>query len=510
MSRLANVSRGSVEETLPHSQPPPPPALSLSPSLPLPSSLPLPAMSTFLIEATADHWGVRLPGVYASDDLAAACLRRSAESANPFMELTIDVDAKVRHLGMFFGKRSVLKACANATDAIRYIMQHVVSDSGGIVAVGVGSYVGGDEDLIQMSSIERVDEELTEHKHTITIPLPYQLQGTRDLDLERHCLDYVLEAVMASRLRGKPIVGMMLELVLAYYGMELHPEFLHKLNVLLKHLQVKLIIDETMTAARCTGFVEQTHSLLLLDNLYAEEVDYVIVGKSIGIGIVLHRGQSVHTRGTSTDLGGTKMDFAMAVSRALAQTNPQKVEEIRRVYTQRVSRGPNVALWGRGLMLFCSHRLQCSRVDRNQSFRTLPTFSTPVDNTASMSTCSTGASPNRISRSLHKKITHLLSSESKDVASALAKGILACVTADGGTPASKDVWYDRLLGEFSEKLPGTLVAKRLACKVLHEVDNPFCEFKQTKRQREAKKELSTSFTVHLRQLWADAKLIINN
>lgn len=151
-----------------------------------------------------------------------------------------------------FGGRSFRKACTCATDAMRFAITNIVGAKKAVCGVAVYSYVGGDKDLEAFSSISSANQ-VSQADDLPLVPLPYTATQDRNLKLEFTCLQHIVRLSMRYKLEGTPMRGLVFELVLAYSGLRLHPDFVAELLPVLARLQIEPIVDETMTGARCAG-----------------------------------------------------------------------------------------------------------------------------------------------------------------------------------------------------------------------------------------------------------------
>lgn len=302
-----------------------------------------------------------------------------------------------------FGQRDIMKACTCGTDAMRFAVSCIVSGSKDVCAVGVYNYVGGDADLVPLSTISRHNDAGHRPDGVLFVPLPYvPTHNDRNLELETWCLQYILRLSIRCKLEGNPLRGLSFELVLAYSGLLLPQGFLHRLLPFLRKLSITIIVDETMTAARCSGDAHAStrmipsccahlcivssgyhnNSVLLIDKWFAGVIGYphyVIVGKIFGCGFVLssphNKRPPASVRGTSTGLGTLRLQIAGVIATELmVVATPERIHGIRSAYQDLIRKSNSKAkFWGEGLMIFSTSRLQIQRVDPHQPHRLLPT-----------------------------------------------------------------------------------------------------------------------------------------
>ena len=131
------------------------------------------------------------------------------------------------------------------------------------------------------------DEDCNYKARHNTLPLPYYIVD-RDEAYKAVCLEQIWIILTTQKINGTPIVGIVMELILAGNGGILSKEFLKKLGKLGKLMEFKIIVDEILTWGRCS----EKHILLVLDSRivpqeFLDIVSHVTIGKWGNLGIVL-------------------------------------------------------------------------------------------------------------------------------------------------------------------------------------------------------------------------------
>jgi len=119
------------------------------------------------------------------------------------------------------------------------------------------------------------------------LALPYITKAavgtTAAIEFENECLKGFQIKLAGLQLRDFPCKAIFFELVLSGNGMRLSPTFCKRLQVICDALSIAMIIDECMTAGRCSF---SDDSCLLCDS-YGLKPLFVTVGKEFGAGLVL-------------------------------------------------------------------------------------------------------------------------------------------------------------------------------------------------------------------------------
>ena len=427
--------------------------------------------ASWLEEATSDAIGVRFAGLVHSNEIARRCATSIGQS--PYHELCGSL-AHARVPDVYSGAaggRPVVKVAACATDALRHAIS--IAGRGGRVLWALGSYVGGDVDFSELSTASRFDNS-DALKDEEALPLPYvvgeaaraklsagdacTLVGAAALrELERKCLTHLLVRVLAGRLAANPVTAIVLELVLSNNGLQLSAPFLQRLGRLCAALGVAIVLDETMTFARCHGRVildENNKSLLAIDAMGIAGIlqpRCIVAGKVAGMGIVWGvRGESSRLepgRGTSTSIGLLRLRYAQEVLEALLSEDLD-VEGIRSCLLAQLeagtTQGKRVIAWGCGLLFFASTRFELMPSDRNVVGRMLPTRALArMDIPATPpSACANGLSIERLERAFLKRVA--LCCADPPPANELRHTALLALSHDGQTGSRPDL--KRVLG----------------------------------------------------------------
>ena len=121
---------------------------------------------------------------------------------------------------------------------MRYAISVLCPSGSDLYYMGVSNYVGGDRDL--RSDVQQ-------------IALPY-FKDESDEDLAERCLQNVKRIWMASKLQHKRLACISVELIHGNTGFKLSKAFLEDLGELCGRLKISIILDETLTFARCVPF----------------------------------------------------------------------------------------------------------------------------------------------------------------------------------------------------------------------------------------------------------------
>jgi hypothetical protein len=190
---------------------------------------------------------------------------------------------------------------ANGSSANIFAMVDSTEGDTGRCLVAVGSYLCASNSYLcnlatsefKLNSPLSLIREPSDHDslfaRTHIIALPYHIEGAiNGAELEKYediCLFKLHEKLLLYRIieRGKPIMTLFLELVLAGNGASLSDRSLSKIATLSKRHDFKIIVDEIMTGGR-------TGTILLLQTKsddFIKRVSHVTLGKWCQCGIIL-------------------------------------------------------------------------------------------------------------------------------------------------------------------------------------------------------------------------------
>jgi hypothetical protein len=242
-----------------------------------------------------------------------------------------------------------------------------------------GSYVSGDMGPFQLlsSSFFCVQSEVCHITEPVnasapakakTIALPYYIPGTSKLstkagkkmlaDFEKECLTELHMRCLLGTLRGKPVLVLFLELILAGNGAVLSDWMLKNLGVLAKHHGFSIIVDEILTGARVGPDLIVT---LSTPTEFQASVSHVTLGKFLGLGIVLRNinyktstyleQHPCQFRGASTVL---QTEDALVICN-IVKRRIQSIPKRRNTVLRKFKVNEEIA-WGRGLIVFIPKR----------------------------------------------------------------------------------------------------------------------------------------------------------
>ena len=271
------------------------------------------------------------------------------------------------------------------------------------VLFAAGSYVAGDNSMLQMYSTSSFN--LQNKLAFIALPndcpnqakssvcaLPYfvpcsefPLDSPYIQTLENDCLRELHIRILISCMDGRPIKGIVLELVLAGSGASLSQRFLLRLAQMAVQHDLYFLIDEIMTGGRSGS------SLLLLlsqPKEFIERVICVTLGKWLSVGVILYNGKidrgiylDDRVRGTSTFIPLTQpCIYLQDVLRSLLAAGDRKAALLAKMKLTEDE------VWGLPGLIFCGRA-------RTDSARALKCRFTPLIDGGKFSSFRTVLSP---------------------------------------------------------------------------------------------------------------------
>lgn len=241
--------------------------------------------------------------------------------------------------------------------------------------IGLGSYVGGDDMLQDLSSsmydaaaciaVPKYVENANPMCFNQTIPLPYHIPGgiceEELLELEADCLRCLHKKIIMQVLSCRPrFCGLLLELVQGGNGTTLSDQFLIQLGSLCKQQSIGIIVDEILTGGRC-GRNNQLVLTLSTPPAFQEVVEFITMGKFMKCALVLRKMKS-QPRETEEKLRGTSTELDCAIpyaviSRLLKDLKAGLVQQRQKEVLQyfKIPEGSD-KVWGYGLLLFSTYK----------------------------------------------------------------------------------------------------------------------------------------------------------
>lgn len=267
------------------------------------------------------------------------------------------------------------KLVASGSDANEYAIDKLTGKDWTTLLVGMGSYVGGTENLQPYSSSgfsshgqlifpkpPNHDGIMTVACKRQTIALPYHVptdDGGSDnelLALEQKCLCALHRKLLTAQLAGKPFKVLLIEYILGGSGGELTERFLLGLAPLLTKFHINVIADEILTTGRVGPSMTITTGL---PSAFSALVKCITAGKFTGCGVVLKQAsrkplsQMENFRGTTThfpigkacNYWAATMDHLNADAAMMRQNHVLKLMNVNHDESQH---------WGRGCLIFTS------------------------------------------------------------------------------------------------------------------------------------------------------------
>ena len=268
----------------------------------------------------------------------------------------------------------LVKLTGSGTEANQNAIDRLTNNNIGALLIGMGSYVGGDEVLQPYStthyshnkqiSIPKLPSDCLDHCCRQTIALPYYAPGAGLTGkaaeihdgIEAQCLNALHRKLLVGRMTSQPYKALLLEYILGGNGGELSLKFLVRLAELLTAFDVKIIVDEILTAGRVGPSILMTTTM---PQELLKCVEFVTAGKVTDCGMVLQRVArkpeplDERLRGVST-----RIDASAAAHRwAHVQNRIESgfIPERRRQVLKEMGIGRDKERhWGRGCLIFTS------------------------------------------------------------------------------------------------------------------------------------------------------------
>lgn len=260
---------------------------------------------------------------------------------------------------------------ASGTEANAYAVDKLTSRNWDTLLVGMGSYVGGDEDLQPYSSSgfsrkqqlslpkSPMDNTTSALCARQTVALPYHIpfdgmDTKRLIAHEENCLRALHRKLLVATLAGKPFRALLMEFILGGNGGELSKRFLLQLAPLLVHFDIGVVADEVLTSGRVGPDMTVTTGL---PTDFSNQVKYITCGKFTACGLVIKRAARKplavleQYRGTTTHfpMSGACKVWMETMARLKDEATLKRRNEV--LKAMNVDESNN---WGRGCLIFTS------------------------------------------------------------------------------------------------------------------------------------------------------------
>ena len=196
----------------------------------------------------------------------------------------------------------LVKLTGSGTEANQKAIDSATGKDMSALLIGMGSYVGGDEDLQPYStsqysynkqiSLPKQPSDCFERCCNQTIALPYHAPvlsaaAAKTLkELEGKCLNALHRKLLVGSMTMKPYKALLLEYILGGNGGELSECFLIRLAKMLKAFNVVVIADEILTAGRVGPSILMTTTM---PQAFLSCVEFITAGKVTDCGIVFKK-----------------------------------------------------------------------------------------------------------------------------------------------------------------------------------------------------------------------------
>ena len=316
----------------------------------------------------ANNWGCTL--IHPTDTS-----RRSQQFAQGYSFKRLQEAIRKTTKGRFL----LTKVCGCGSDANLFAsMESAIGDTSRI-SIAAGSYVAGDGSVLQSWSSSCFDctaafavvqlPEDIDTGFTIdrTMALPYRVpcgycQSETNSTIGDKYEDDVLHALhvrlLFANLIGRPFSSLLLELILGGNGAALSARALCKLAQILSHHDMRCVVDECLTGARCGPDMLVTQSTPLA---FQEVVSHVTCAKWLGIGIVLVNASFKQKEQHIDRIGppkrgvrgqSTEVDCHKATQMWQEVENKLSTIPDRRQQVQNALKLDGNMCWGEGLLMF--------------------------------------------------------------------------------------------------------------------------------------------------------------
>lgn len=274
------------------------------------------------------------------------------------------------------GKFLVQKITLSGSDANAHAMLSCTYMNDGVVLVAAGSYVGGNGAPIQelttsvlfpadcLAEIaDPTNGDCTKKAKENAFAAPYYIPCIDEdenaiVEYENECLESLLLRVLSAKMSGRPVKGLLLELLLAGSGAMLSQRYLTKVGTMAKVHDFSIVVDEILTAGRCS----HKHLLLTMDapESFVNAVSHVTLGKWFQVGIVLSTKEHLDKYNTTNTLVA-RQENSIPISLMepqkrlesvllLLQDIPAKRSAAMKFLTG--AKKEKIIFWGNGLILF--------------------------------------------------------------------------------------------------------------------------------------------------------------
>jgi hypothetical protein len=315
----------------------------------------------------SNFWGCYLA------DIDMAHLRRSSFT-------TEDNNSILNSLKVIVGKSCTKDFCFDrvttcGSEANLHAVITVTDGDTNHCLIAAGSYVAGDEGLIQGWSTSTfalknglsgvTNPSVVKNLFTLvhTVPLPYSIKGVMDevelKEYENACMQEIHVKCLMGCMKGSPYKCILMELMLASNGAELSERALEMLGKLAEQHNITFIVDEVMTGGRCGSML----MTLSKPKIFIKRVTHITLGKWLHFGIIISschyrelKEQERESDHTCTRGASTKLDVRQVILYWTRVSENLKFTESRRsMVIQRLHVDPEDT-WGEGCLIFAPVR----------------------------------------------------------------------------------------------------------------------------------------------------------